>query len=226
MEENYKRDEKILILPNNTLRVPEAMLALESCKYNKLNIPEFEDNLYKCISRKDKDIKKVYHIPDELYDKYKNNYGYYYDIAPRTNMYEYISILGKQKFIKNIMVLFEECLGEKPIDEAFDNDYYSGKLEDLEDYIKNNEYTAIIMDDADLFYEMIKRKRVNLNSTSLILPKVGYNYDYNQNFKKLMPKSSIYEIQSKEFVEVAIITLFTFREEVIDRLIGGNRHAK
>jgi len=215
---NFSRKERILILPNNTLRVPEAMFLLELYAYNKIKLPSFEENLYKCITRKNKDLSKIFNIPQKLNDKYNNNWASYYDIAPRTKMYEYIDILSSQKFIEDTVILFSD---KNAKDDAFKNDYYDGTIDKLEEYIKTNQITAIVLDDIDLIQLILDRKKIDINNLTFIISKVGYNYQYNKSLDILMPKKELYDAEKSAYIEVAIISLFDFSNELFDKLCGG-----
>lgn len=215
---NFSRKEKILILPDNTLRVPDAMFQLELYAYNKIALPPFDENLYKCISRKYKDLSKIFNIPQHLKDNYKKLWAEYYDIAPRTKMYEYIDILSSQKFVKSTTILFSD---KNAKDEEFENEYYDGSIEQLEKLIISKQITAMVIDDISLLQTIIDRKEINIDNLTFIISKMGYNYQYNKDLDILMPKKELYDAEKNAYIEVAIISLFDFDKELIDRLCGG-----
>ena len=218
-QDNYKRNEKILILPHNTLRIVDAMYQLEAIAYNTKKVPDFEENLYRCVTRKEKDISKNIDIPDRIKSKFNNNWGLYWDISPRTNLYEYIKIVAEQKFTDDVIVLFSDHSAK---DDVFSSDYYDGTIEGLEKYILENKITAVVIDDIDLLEELVNRQNVNLDNLSFIISKIGYNYEFDSSIGLLMPKKSLYEIEKKYFLEIAMIALFDFPESLIQKMNGGN----
>ena len=212
-QDNFKRDEKILILPHNTLRYVDAMMILDIYKDLNIPYPNFEENLYKSVIRNVKDLSKIYNISDELKKRFKENWAFYYDIAPRTNVYEYISILSKQKFVKNTIILFDD---RNASDSAFDNDYYDGSIESLEKYITNNNITTIVADDIELIKTLQERNKVDMNDKSIFISKTGYNYEYNKTINKIMAKEIFYTLQQKLVnTEIGILSLFDFSDDVI-----------
>ena len=215
MTENYTRHENILILPHNTLRVVDAMYALKLYSLSGKPLPDFEVNLLKIISRKKKDLGEYFKITDNIRNEFKNNWYKYYDIAPRTKMYEYIDILRKQKFVDNTTILFSD---KKASDNAFDNDYYDGSMEELEKYIDNHKITTLIIDDADIMTELLDRKNINLNNFSFLISQMGYNYEYVDIVHQLMPKNSIYNAQKKAYIEIGMVALFEFDKSVFEKL--------
>jgi hypothetical protein len=217
-QENYKRNEKILILPHNTLRVVDAMYQLEIIARNTKQIPDFEENLYKCVNRKEKDLSKIFNIPKDIQDKFNNNWAYYWDIAPRTNLYEYIKIVSEQKFTDDVTVLFSD---KNAKDDVFKSDYYDGTIDSLEKYIEVNRITAIVMDDIDLLVEITNRKKVNLNNLSFIISRIGYNYELNEMVQIPMPKQVLYDVEKQYYLEVAMIALFDFPKSLIEKMSGG-----
>ena len=221
-EVNYKRNEKILVLPHNTLRVVDAMfqLELETKLYKK--IPEFEENLYRCICRKYKDYRECYdeEIPQVLLTKYKNNWGYYWDIAPRTDMYQYIKMIANQKFTDRVYVLFSDKSAEEP---EFISDYYDGSIEQLEKYIIDKSITAIILDDVDILKQLHERKNVNLHNMSFIFSRMGYNYYFEPRLGIPIFKDEAYQINKDVAIEIATVALYDFSDDVIAR---ANRRKK
>ena len=220
-QDNYKRNEKILILPHNTLRVVDAMYQLEIIAQKYKKVPDFEENLYRCVTRKEKDLSKIFDIPDNIKYKFKNNWAYYWDISPRTNLYEYIKIVSAQKFTDNVTVLFSD---KKAKDDVFESDYYDGSLEGLEKYIIENRITAIVIDDIDLLVNLVNRKNINLDNLSFIISRMGYNYEWNNEIQILMPKQILYDVEKEYYLEIAIIALFDFPDSLIQKMIGGNNN--
>ena len=219
-QDNYKRNEKILILPHNTLRVVDAMYQLEIIARNTKKIIDFEENLYMCVTRKEKDLSKIFNIPKDIEENFKNNWAYYWDIAPRTNLYDYIKIVSAQKFTDDVIVLFSD---KNAKDDVFTSDYYDGTIESLEKYIIENKITAIFMDDVDLLEELVNRKNTDLNNLSFFISRVGYNYEWNDLVKIPMIKESIYKIEKEYYLEIAIISLFDFSKSLIEKMSGGNK---
>ena len=217
-QENYKRNEKILILPHNTLRVVDAMYQLEIIVRTTKKIPDFEENLYKCVNRKEKDLSKIFNIPKDIQDKFNNNWAYYWDIAPRTNLYEYIKIVSEQKFTDDVTVLFSD---KNAKDDVFKSDYYDGTIDSLEKYIEGNRITAVVLDDIDLLVKLTNRKKVNLNNLSFIISRIGYNYELNELVQIPMPKQVLYDVEKQYYLEVAMIALFDFPKSLIDKMSGG-----
>lgn len=218
-QENYKRNERILILPHNTLRVVDAMKILEIYAYHKKPLPDFEVNLFKTITRKEKDLSKIFNIPSKLKDKFENNWSKYWDIAPKTNMYEYIKITSTQKFTESTVVLFSDRNAK---DDVFEYDYYDGSIESLEKYIIDNRITAIVMDDVELLMELTNRKNIDLNNLSFIISRMGYNFEWNEKAQIPMPKKVFYDAEKENFIEVAMIALFDFSNEVFEK-VGGSK---
>ena len=219
-QENYKRNEKILILPHNTLRVVDAMYQLEIIAHNTNKIPDFEENLYRCVCRKEKDLSKILNIPEHIKHKFENNWAYYWDISPKTNLYEHIKIVSEQNFTDNVIVLFSD---KNAKDDVFESDYYDGTIESLENYIIENRITAVVMDDIDLLAELVYRKNINLDNLSFILSRIGYNYEWNDKVQILIPKQKLYDIEKKYYLEIATIALFDFSESLIEKMTGGNK---
>lgn len=205
-QQNIYRDERVLILPHNTLRAVDAML---DYKYRSLEegatIESFEAILKKNLLRKKRDLSKIIKIPDYIMDHYKENWNVYWDIAPRTKMYEYLDVVKNQKFLNTIKVLFEDKRASEP---AYENLYYDGSIDALEEIIVKENITCLILDDCQLLKEISERGKINLNQKSFILPKIGYNYEYNAEYNALMPKYILYQIQKDWYCEVAMISLF------------------
>lgn len=223
-QENFKRDEKILILPHNTLRYVDAMCVLDIYKEYKIPYPSFEENLYKTVIRSQKDLSKIYNVNDKLKKQFKENWAFYYDIAPRTNMYEYINILYHQKFVKDAVILFSD---KNAKDAIYDNEYYDGTIDSLEKFISNNGFTSIFLDDVMLIDTMMKRKKIDLSNKSFFISKVGYNYEFNKKLEILMPKEEFYNIQQElENSEIGIVNLFDFSDEVINKIANQKGRIK
>lgn len=220
-QDNYKRNEKILILPHNTLRIVDAMYTMEIIAYHTKKIPDFEENLFKCVTRKEKDLSKIFNIPDHLKTKFSSNWAKYWDISPKTNLYEYINIVAKQKFTDNVIVLFSD---KNAKDDVFESDYYDGTMEGLEKYITENRITAVVIDDIDILVELVERKNINLDNLSFIISRIGYNYEWNDFVQILMPKQKLYDIEKEYYLEVAMIALFDFPKSLIQKMRGGNNN--
>lgn len=221
---NFNRKESILILPHNTLRLVDMMQYLELLAANKKPAGplDFEDNLYKCMARKNKDFSIGLTMPPGMKEKFENNWKYYWDIAPRTNMYDYLKVLAAQKFTLNTTVLFSD---PNASDDVFDYDYYDGSIDALEDYIVNKNITAVVLDDIDIIHQITERGRIDINNLSFIISKLGYNYVYDEKLQMLRLKDSIYFDERKSFIEIAEIVLFNFNKEFFDKLKnkrGGN----
>lgn len=222
-QHNFNRSENILILPNNTLRVPDAIMRLELLKANNIELPDFEVNLYLTINRKNKDFTIGLEVPSWLKNKFNNEWSYYWDIAPRTKMYEYINILSKQKFITNTTVLFSD---KNAKDDVFNYDYYDGSIDSLEKYIIDKEITAVVMDDIDLLCTISDRKKIDINNLSFIISKIGYNYEFDKELGSVMVKKDLYEAQKNSFIEVAMLSLYNFDKDISDRaerLVNGGK---
>lgn len=218
---NYKRDESILILPHNTLRFPDVMVVIESIIQKTKKYPDFAVTLYKVLNRKEKDLTKC-GISEELINKFNNEWATYWEIAPRSNLYNYIDIVSRQKFTNKVKVLFHD---KNAIDDVFEYDYYDGSIEALEDYIKNEQITTLVLDDIELLKELSDRQRISLQNMSFIISRVGYNYEMDSQLKTLMPKKILYDAQFKSFIEVGMIALFDFSQETIDKIKGGQNNA-
>ena len=219
-QDNYKRNEKILVLPHNTLRMVDAMYQLEIISRNTKKIPDFEENLYMCVNRTEKDLSKFFNIPKDIENNFKTNWAYYWDIAPRTNLYEYIKIVSSQKFTDDTIVLFTDHDAK---DDVFKSDYYDGSIESLEKYIIENRITAIVLDEIDLLVRLVRRKKINLDNLSFIISRVGYNYEWDDRIGMLLPKQALYDIEKEYYMEVATVALFDFPKSLIDKMNGGNK---
>lgn len=214
MEDNMMREESILILPYNTLRVMDVPLQMEIDKAaGRLFHEPFDDIVFKMVTRSVKDLS-LYNrgVNKEILDELvKINYPTYYELAPRTMMYEIVTIMTNQKFIKKTTVLFPD---KDTKDDVFEYDYYDGTIESLEDYINYNEITCIIFDDMELLKTLNDRKNISLNEKSFIVSRVGYNF-YRDKIGELRLKYYADLLKENRNMELTIMDLYNFPESVI-----------
>lgn len=216
MEDNMMRSESILILPRNTLRLTDMIVQMEiDNARGRLLEEKFDDTILKLVSRRNKDLSFYNRdvnkeLIDELYEK---NFHKYYELAPKTLMYEIINIMINQKFIKKTIVLFSN---DKAVEETYSCDYYDGTIDSLEKYMISNNITCLVFDDIELLKELNDRKNIDLNNKTFIIPKLGYNY-YRDDFDRLRVKYYD-EIKSQNpKMEFGIIDLYDFSKETIER---------
>lgn len=215
-EPNFNREERILILPHNTLRWVDVLYECKLKHVNGIKLPDFDTLLFKSVSRKEKDLHKIYnYFPSSLEKEFKDKWAYYYDIAPRSKFYEYLDILNHQKFISQTYVLFDD---ENAKDPAFENLYYDGSISELEEVIQKYKITCLVFDDIDLIKTLIDRGNINLDNMTLFVSKAGYNYKFDSDINELVPKHTFYEIELKAVLEMGIITLFEFKESTINKI--------
>ena len=92
---NIDRKEKILILPHNTLRVVDTFVQVE---LEKMKDPKWfetvEEVLFRVLTRKEKDLGKFNDMDSKLVkDLIDTEWSRYYEIAPRTYIYELLDVL-------------------------------------------------------------------------------------------------------------------------------------
>lgn len=201
---NMMRNEKILILPYNTLRVFDLFVQADLYKAKDPNWKgDFMKTLKEVLTRSEKDLGKVNDIDSELVKKLMNDsWMHYYDLAPRTNAYSMLETLGEQKFISDMIVLFHK---KNCHDEEFTNAYYDGSIEELEKFISENDITAVMMDDVELLMTLINRGNLDLNWMTFFISKMGYNYTRTEHGSLVMKHST--EWTNKYAIEVAGIRL-------------------
>lgn len=229
MEDNMMRKEFVLILPKNTLRLTDAMMQMEINNANGKPLTEgFNDMLWKLVTRTNKDLSKYNKgvdksLIDELYEK---NFATYYDLSPRTIMYQILDIMAHQRFIGGTTVLFSDKSINKPKDDAFNSDYYDGSIESLENYLNNNGITCLILDDIELLKELNDRKNFSLESKTILLSKIGYNYYKDDKTKKLKLKH--YDELHKEnpSMELCTLNLFNFPKDTMNKFNKKNNNKK
>lgn len=228
MEDNMMRKEYILILPKNTLRLTDAMMQMEINNANGNILPEtFDEMLWKLVTRSNKDLS-IYNkgvdkkLIDELYEK---NFSIYYELSPRTIMYEIIDILTHQKFIEKTVVLFSNKSIKKPEDDMFEYDYYDGTIESLETYMNNMGTTCLFFDDIELLKKLNERKNFSLKRKTFFVSKMGYNFYREEKTKKLKLKYYDEIYKENPTIELSTINLFNFPKTIIDKFNKkGNKH--
>lgn len=221
MENNMMRDESILILPYNTLRLVDVMIQMEIDKASGTLLHEsFDDTVFKLTVRSQKDLSLYNEGVDRnlLNELLRINYATYYSMAPRTMMYEIVDIMANQKFIKRTTVLFPD---KNAKDDMFDYDFYDGTIESLERYIINHQVTCMIFDDMELLKTLNDRKNISLDEKSFIVSKLGYNF-YRDSIGELRLK--YYEELKKEHrsMELSIMDLYNFSEKVLNKFNKSN----
>lgn len=216
---NFKQDESILILPHNTLRYVDVIKELDIRKM--LNIPQldFDVQLFETVTRKSKDIESLYNLDDEQKLIVNSKWLNYYELAPKTNFYKYLDIIIHQKFIKKTIVLFDQKKEDgSNIEPDFENFYYDGSIEELENIINQNNITCLIIDDIDLLKTLSDRENVDLNNKSIIISKTGYNMIPDENLKLLVTKPELEMVNKKYSIEPSLMRLFDFDETVYDKV--------
>ena len=78
------------------------------------------------------------------------------------------------------------------------------------------------MDDVELLMELTNRKNIDLNNLSFIISRMGYNFEWNEKAQIPMPKKVFYDAEKENFIEVAMIALFDFSNEVFEK-VGGSK---
>lgn len=204
---NIAKQEKILVLPYNTLRIVDVMLQIE---IEKAKNPKWAEPLDKVIAkvtaRKIKDMGKWNNVDSDIvHDLLKINFSKYYDLAPRTNIYPLLGILKNQKFISSIIVLSED---KNIYEEDFINEYYDGSIDKLETFISENGITAIFMDDIELLKTLVDRKKIDMTGMSIFISRMGYNF-YSPDGSILLMKY-MQDIPKKANIEIACINLLNF----------------
>ena len=210
---NIERNEKILILPHNTLRIVDTFVQVELEKMKDPNWCEsVEEVIYRVVTRSIKDLGKMNNMDSELVKELIDmDWARYYEIAPRTYIYELIDLLHQQSFVTDIVALFHK---KEAWDNAVKCDYYDGTIEGLENYIENNGITAIFMDDISLLKSLIDRKNINMDWKTIFISKMGYNYYIDKKTGALLMKD-IMTICESAAVEVGAINLVNFRKEFL-----------
>lgn len=211
---NIDRPERILVLPYNTLRIFDALVQVEICKAKDEKWYEpLDEVIYKVLTRKEKDLGKHNGVDSKIVkDLMEADWTRYYEIAPRSKVYDIISILQNQRFVKDVVALFHK---KDAVDSALRCDYYDGTIEELEYYIKNNGITTIFMDDVELLKTLIDRGNVDMNWKTIFISKIGYNYYQDKNGILLMKYME--ELSSKACMEIASIALTNFTEDFLKR---------
>ena len=211
MESNIMRKESTLILPYNTLRIVDVLLQFEI--YNSVGLlykEPFERTVFKMVSRKEKELSKLNKGVDQsLLDQLlKVNFAEYYDMSPRTSLYEILQITKHQKFMTKMIVLFDD---KKAKDDVFDNVYYDGTIEGLEKNIIDNEITCIVLDDIKLLKKISDRGNIDLNYKTIMLSRMGYNY-YRDDTGRLLLKYYDKIIEKYPHMELTVVSLTTFKD--------------
>ena len=225
MEDNMMRKEYILILPKNTLRLTDAMMQMEINNANGNPLPEtFDEMLWKLVTRSNKDLSKYNKgvdkfLIDELYEK---NFSIYYELSPRTLMYDILDILNHQKFIAKTVVLFSNKSMQKPEDDIFDYEYYDGTIESLEQYMNNMGTTCLIFDDIELLKKLNERKNFSLKRKTFFVSKMGYNFYREDKTKKLKLKYYDEIYKENPTIELCTIDLFNFPKSIINKFNKKN----
>lgn len=224
MEDNMMRKESILILPQNTLRLTDVMMQMEIDKADgKLFNEKLDDTIWKLVNRIHKDLSKYNKnidksLIDELYEK---NFSIYYELSPRTLLYEILDILSHQKFIDKTTVLFSNKSIKKAEDDIFSCDYYDGTIESLENYMNDKNITCLVFDDMELLKTINDRKNVSLTRKTFFVSKMGYNF-YRDSIGKLRLKYYNDIFKENPTMELCTIDLFNFPRSVIDKFKKGD----
>lgn len=213
---NMKRNEKILVLPYNTLRIFDTMVQIE---IEKSKNPEWfqtiQEVTFRMVTRTIKDLGKFNNVDSNIVkEEMENDWARYYELAPRTQLYSLLNFLRCQSFTTDIVVLFHK---KDAIDPDMKCDYYDGTIEGLESYITDNGITCIIMDDIELLKTLIDRGNVDMNWKTIIISKLGYNY-YKDKTSGLLLMKHIDELSSKACMEIGSYTLMGFNEDFLKRI--------
>lgn len=218
--DNMMRGESILILPKNTLRLTDAMVQLEINKaQNNLFKDKFDEMIWKLVSRTQKDLS-LYNkdVDKDLIDElYKVNFHTYYDLSPRTLMYEIIDIMINQKFVTKSVILFDNA---NATDETYRYEYYDGSIKSLENYINDNGVTCMVFDDMELLKTLYDRGNVSFKRKTFIVSKMGYNY-YKDEHNRLRLKYYDEIHKNNPTIELTSIDLYNFSKDVIDKFSDG-----
>ena len=221
------RDENILVLPHNTIRIVDAPIDAMIKKYKNPKWDEpIENTIYRVLHRKGVNLALFNNLNEEeskiVYDSLNNDWASFFEIAPKSSIvYDLLNIFSKQKFIKDIVILFSD---KRAWDPSHRNDYYDGTLTGLENFIIKNNITTIFMDNIEILYQIYKRGNVKLDDKSIFLSKIGYNYEFNEELGKIMLKH-ILEIINNTECEIGEINLTNFEKETINHfkdVNGGN----
>ena len=214
---NMKRQEKILVLPYNTLRLVDTFVQVEIEKSkNPKWFMNLEDVIYMLITRKEKDLGKFNKVDSNVVKAcLEEDWARYYEIAPRTLIYGLLEFLEKQSFVSDIIALFhkKDCY-----DEALKCDYYDGTIEGLDKYIEENEITAIIMDDIELLKTLIERKKIDLSWKTFFISRLGYNFFRSPNGTLLM--KYVINLTNEVPIEIGCLALMNFDREFLINKFG------
>lgn len=204
-QDNIMRQEKMLILPYNTLRVFDFMVQADLEKIINPDVElDFMRTLRKVLTRSIKDLGKMNGIDSDMVKKLmEDSWMHYYELAPKTNLYGMIETLEQQSFMSDIIVLFHK---KHCKDEDFTNAYYDGSIEQLEKFIIENSITALVIDDVELLMTLINRGNVPLDWKTVFISKLGYNYYRDKEHDALLMKHST-EFTDKYTLEVASLDL-------------------
>lgn len=207
-----KRDESVIILPHNTLRFVDAAVQafINSTMEEPPKFESIEDYLIPLLTRKNKDLAEINRLEKDFYESLVNDhYLEFYEAAPRTDLYNILMILKKQSFISSIKIatMYKDLEEDASI---FDKiDVYGETYEDLVKYLSSNEWTMIVLDDIELFHKLSKEESIDWLGKSVLVSKLGYNYEYNEFMEKPFIKY-FDEYDSTMFIDLQIFSLFTF----------------
>ena len=205
INDNMMRDERILILPYNTIRFMDVPLQMDLNKalYGKPLTFPMNTLMSKLLARKTKDLHDYNpKIKQSIIDQLKKvNFKTYYELAPRTELQDILYITQNQIFTSSITVLFDI---PDMKDKIFDSAY--GSIEELEKYINDNGITTLVLDDIELLYKLVQRGNVDFDYKTILLSKLGYNLE-KLEFGLSMKHYG--EIKKKyTHAEIALIDLF------------------
>lgn len=174
------RDEKILCLAENTIRLNEYNLAKDIYDALGFYMPRPSIIRY-MIQRAHKVIGLECGITEETFYKLKfSTYVDYYNKSPYSKLYEVICNLSRQKFKVDTCIMYNNFNGKVDVsslkEDGFKRAEYSGDIAEIEDYINENDITCVIMDDISILKELIDRKNINIEHMSFMITKIGYNF--------------------------------------------------
>ena len=219
------RNENILVLPHNTIRIVDAPIQAMIEKYKDPNWDEpIEHTIYKVLTRSCVNLSKYNKLNEEeskiVKESIITDWASYYEIAPKSRIiYDLLDILCNQKFVKNVTILFSD---KRAWDPSHKNDYYDGTIDSLEKYLNENNITTIFMDNIELLYLLYKRGNYDINNKTIFLSKLGYNYERNPVLSKLMIKH-LFELNVNTDVEIGELALTNFEQETIDFFNNKNK---
>lgn len=225
--DNIKQKEHVLILPYNTLRVIDVPILAELNKANSVD-EKLDYIIFRCVNRKNKNILSL--MPSRTYDdniheylnilgKVSKNINLYYNVAPSTDVYDIVSIMKKQSFVKSVTILFNNS---SLSDDEFENDYldysyYIPETNIIHKYIIGHNITSLFCSDASLMFELIRDHNEDkyYDSFSFFISRIGYNYKYSTDSQRFLMNDIKY-ISDNSSCDIEDVSLIKFSSETIN----------